>query len=248
MKGAALLLLAGAVALVSSPAVGREVWRSGDVALGFSGSLRTLARFTGGTDADDFARDVESSPLVCSQAATFANCRAFLEVGEEDVAQDLTRLRLRFDLDLHPGLSAVVTWDNELLFGNLDTLENALGQALADDSFLDLERDVDWLGFDADDPHRRWRTLLYRAYLRYESDRLELVVGRQRVAWGVGRLWNPIDRLNPIPPLSLQPDQSPGVDAVDVRFSFSGFTYLEAVWAGADPSDDQSWALRLHGM
>jgi hypothetical protein len=240
-----LLLVVGLGALAPRAAVAREVWSRGEASLEVTGSVRNLARFTQGTDAKGFA---EQGALCFLDAATFADCPAFGLVGDEDVGLDLTRLRTRFDLTFHPSLSAQVTYDHELRFGRLDTLEAELGQALASDRFLDLQWQVEGLGFGSDEPHRRWRHLLYRAYLHYESDQLEVVVGRQRIAWGVGRLWNPIDRLNPIPPLAIEPDQSPGIDAVDVRWVLSGFTYLEAVWAGGATSEEQSWATRLHGV
>jgi hypothetical protein len=38
------------------------------------------------------------------------------------------------------------------------------------------------------------------------------------------------------------------VDAVNARWRFSGFTYLQGVYAAAEDSDDQSYAVRLHGV
>jgi hypothetical protein len=75
-----------------------------------------------------------------------------------------------------------------------------------------------------------------------------VVVGRQRIAWGVGRLWNPIDRFNAIPPLAVQSDQSQGVDSIDARWSFDGFNFVEAVYAPGDGTDEARYALRLHGV
>jgi hypothetical protein len=231
--------------VVAGDAASRELFRQGDVALELTGTVRNLARFTRGTDAGDF---VEQGALCFLDAATFPDCPAFGLVGDEDLGVDLTRLRSQFDLTMTPRFSARVTYDHELRFGNLDTLEAELGEALASDTFLDLQWNVEGLGFGSDEAHRRWRHLLYRAYLRYESEHLDVTVGRQRIAWGVGRLWNPIDRLNPIPPLAIEADQSPGIDAVDVRLILSGFTYLEAVWAGGATSEEQAWAVRLHGV
>jgi hypothetical protein len=240
-----LLLVVGLGAVAPGAAVARELWSRGDASLEVTGSVRNLARFTKGTDAEDFVQ--QGAPCFLD-AATFPDCPAFGLVGDKDVGVDLTRLRTRFDLTMSPKLSARLTYDHELRFGTLDTLEAELGQALASDTFLDLQWQVEGLGFGSDEQHRRWRHLLYRAFLRYESDQLDVVVGRQRIAWGVGRLWNPIDRLNAIPPLAIEPDQSPGIDAVDVRWILSGFTYLEAVWAGGATSDEQAWATRLHGV
>jgi hypothetical protein len=163
------------------------------------------------------------------------------------VWQSLTRVRTRLDLRAGPRVSAVVTWDHELLAGILDTFEGELGGNLAPEQFFDLGGDVDLFGFREEGHRARWRHALYRAFLRVETDRVELVVGRQRIPWGVGRLWNPIDRFNAIPPLAIEGDQSPGVDAIDLKLRFSGFSYLELAWAPADGSDDLQ-AVRWHGV
>ena len=90
--------------------------------------------------------------------------------------------------------------------------------------------------------------MLYRGYLTAELGPVQAVIGRQRIAWGEGRLWNPIDRLNAIGPLAIQPDQSRGVDAIDLRWNFSGFDYLELVYAPERDPDDARYAARWHGV
>ncbi len=237
-----------ALALVAAdPAAARELWRRGDAALEVRGSVREVATLTHGTDASSFARR-SAADLSCALADRFPDCPAFAVVGDKDVWQSLTRLRIRIDARLNAQLSAVVTYDHEILGGILDTLGASLGASTAVERFLDLEWDLEILGFDdGPEDHRRWRHLLYRGYLRLETGRFEVVVGRQRIPWGVGRIWNPIDRFNFIPPLAVEGDQTPGVDAIDVRFNFSGFTYLEAVYTPNGSRDEAAYALRLHG-
>jgi hypothetical protein len=233
---AALLLGAG------GPAAGREVWRSGDVALDFSGSLREIATWTRGTDAEAFDDAAAAAAgATCLLAETFAECPAFALRGDRDVWQSLTRLRLSLEAALPARLSATLVYDQELLAGGLDTFERALaGEEL--DTFLGLE-DVIY-----DGSHVRWSQRVYRGFLRYDGEHVEATVGRQRIAWGVGRLWNPIDRFNAVPPLAIEGDQSPGVDALEGRWVFSGFTYLQAVYAPGTRSDDASYALRFAGV
>jgi hypothetical protein len=242
---AAALLFAG---LWAPPAAAVELWSRGEASLDFGGSVRELAVITRGTDADDFADaaggTLTAGSAVCLLAATFPDCPAFGEVGEVVVASSLTRLRLRFDLRVNAHWSAVAVYDNEIRAGRLDTLETAVREGIASESFLQAEDDI----HVGDEDHVRWHHLLYRGYLFFESERFEVALGRQRIAWGVGRLWNPIDRFNAIPPLSLQPDQSRGVDSVDARWLISGFTFLEAVFAPRREMKDSSYALRLHGV
>lgn len=239
---AALALLLGA-----GPAAGRELWRRGDASLTWTGSVRELAVVTRATDAERFYDEITGSPLTCITAQRFADCPAFRVVGDRDVWSSLTRIRTRLELRATPHWSATLAYDHELRFGILDTLEDSLGQGFERQPFLDLQDDVNAFGFHENSEHRRWRHLLYRASVQYESRHFEAVIGRQRIAWGVGRLWNPIDRFNAIGPLALEADQSPGVDAALLRWVFSGFSYLEAAWAPGSNREQARYALRLHG-
>ena len=36
-----------------------------------------------------------------------------------------------------------------------------------------------------------------RAHLKYRADSWSLTVGKQRIAWGTGYIWNPVDIFNP---------------------------------------------------
>ena len=92
------------------------------------------------------------------------------------------------------------------------------------------------------------RHRLYRGFIHYESEHFETTVGRQRIAWGVGRLWNPIDRFNAIGPLALEQDVTPGVDSVDARWVLSGFSYVQGVYAPGTASRNARYALRAHGV
>jgi hypothetical protein len=223
-----------------------ELWRRGDVALSLSGSVRERVVGTSGTDAERFAEAVGNSPS-CFVAAGFANCPAFRLVGERDVWQSLTRLRTHIDLRATRQVSATLVYDHELLMGVLDTLERDLGSELATEQFVSLDNGIKTFDLSGT-VEGRWRHLLYRAFLQYASSHVDVVLGRQRIAWGVGQLWNPIDRFNPIPPLAIEFDQSPGVDAIDVKWLLSGFTFVEAVYAPQDRARDGSYALRLHGI
>jgi hypothetical protein len=219
----------------------RELWRHDTLSIDLSGSLLEQVVLTQGTDVDDFL-ETSSGDLNCLFAATFADCQGFREVGEWFVPVSLTRVRTKLEIRLNEHWSAVAEYDHELLAGRLQGLGSELVGDIARSSFLGAEDTL------VSDDHTLWRHLLYRGFVQFESKHVEATVGRQRIPWGVGRLWNPIDRFNAIPPLALQPSQSAGVDAVDVRWLLSGFTFIEAVFAPGKIAEDRSYALRLHGV
>jgi hypothetical protein len=239
-----------ALALVSLQAQARDLVQHDAFSLEFSGSLRERLTFGHGTDVDRFQETAAAtlpSPA-CIEASLFADCPAFEVVNERDVWKTLTRLRTRFDLSAGDRVSGAIAYDHQLEFGILRTFEEALGRSLANENLFDLEDEIHWLGLREDSAHARWSHRIYRGYVRLEERRAELVLGRQRIPWGVGRLWNPIDRFNAIPPLAIEADESPGVDALDLKWRFSDFTFLELAWAPGERSDESSQALRLHGV
>jgi hypothetical protein len=232
--------------LAASAAEARELLRSGEASLSVTGSLRERLTATQGTDAERFASALEpGNPRfdpTCVPVQSFPDCSAWDAVGDRDVWTSLSRLRLRFDGRATEQLSAVLVYDFEGRIGRRETFGSPLSGDFESKQFLDLEDEIS----DRGDAH--WRQLLYRAYLFYETERLEITLGRQRIPWGVGRLWNPIDRFNAIGPLAIEPDQSQGVDAIQARWLFSGFTHLDAIYAFGYHADDRAYAARLGGV
>lgn len=68
-----------------------------------------------------------------------------------------------------------------------------------------------------------------RLYLRQNFSRASLILGRQRVSWGTGRIWNPTDLFNPINPASFGKIEKDGVDALSLRLYLGDFTDLTLV-------------------
>ncbi len=149
--------------------------------------------------------------------------------GENSLRQThgslLSRLRLRW---LQDGRwwSAQLAYDVESLYGGIvrDPLF-PLWKARPPSTYLDAESTI----YD----HVPWllRQRLYRGWLQFRHGDWQTTVGRQRIAWGVGHLWNPTDRFNPVQPLALEPEEKTGVDAWQGRWNYSGFGNVQAVFA-----------------
>ncbi len=84
----------------------------------------------------------------------------------------------------------------------------------------------------------------YRAWIGVEDDRGVLRAGRQRIAWGSGKLWNPTDVLNPYDPTTVERDERRGVDALYARAGVGALGQAELVWAPHDSWIDHSLLAR----
>jgi hypothetical protein len=218
--------------------------------LELSGSVREVLTTTNGTSEDAFAAPFDpSSPEydpACRDVALFPSCAAFEAVGDKDVWTSLTRARVQLDGRAGRHWSASLAYDHEWRAGTLDTFEGAFTRDA--ETLLDLDDEIELFGLEPHGDHFRWRHRLYRGWLRYEGSQLQIGVGRQRFAWGTGRLWNPIDRLSAIGPLAIEGDEFAGIDAVELRWMWSGFDYLQLVAAPGERARDSRYALRAHGV
>ncbi len=138
---------------------------------------------------------------------------------------DLNRLRLKWTWTA--GLfSAHIAYDHEFFGGGL----------VASPEFRAASRVPEPTFADADAVILRrgrifWRHRLYRAWLNLDTRFLQVKIGRQRVAWGSGRLWNPTDRFNPVDPTALEPDEKTGVDSLFSELRYSNTGALQGVVA-----------------
>ena len=57
-----------------------------------------------------------------------------------------------------------------------------------------------------------------------------LVIGRQRISWGTGRVWNPTDIFNPINPANFGKIEKDGSDAASMKFDLGQLTNLQIVY------------------
>ena len=73
------------------------------------------------------------------------------------------------------------------------------------------------------------RHFIDRLYYKFQFGNTEWSIGRQRVAWGTGRIWNPTDLFNPINPVDISKVEKDGVDAVSGKVFLGDFTDLTLI-------------------
>lgn len=182
-----------------------------------------------------------AQPLELSGSLKSLFLRSRASTGE-DYALSLNRLRVEAKGDLAPGLSLDLHYDNELLLGTyLDTGEF---RALKDLSQRQYWRaDANYL--ERGDVYGRHR--LYRAALTLTRGDVDLKLGRQRIAWGTGRFWSPLDILNPVSPLALEREERVGLDAALLEAKLGPLSRASLVYAPATDRGSPSRALQWHG-
>lgn len=145
---------------------------------------------------------------------------------QEPYTVDASRLRLEWKGQVRPELGIEVQYDNEVLLGDyVRTRQFERESRLPRRTYWDLE-DVYARGGSAVGRHR-----LRRAAVTVTRGATEVRAGRQRVAWGTGRFWSPLDLLNPVNPTALEPGEREGADAILVEHKRSAIARWSFVYA-----------------
>lgn len=145
--------------------------------------------------------------------------------GEQHYTVDVNRLRLEWKGQLRPSVGIEVQYDNEVLLGNYVATREFQLQSEARRTYWDLESAYARQG-EALGRHR-----IRRAAVTLSRGATDLRIGRQRVAWGTGRFWSPLDLLNPVSPTALEPGERDGVDALLLEHKRSAVSRVSFAYA-----------------
>jgi|Deesub1362B_J571_1020462.scaffolds.fasta_scaffold03899_4 hypothetical protein len=94
---------------------------------------------------------------------------------------------------------------------------------------------------------KKWRISHFvdRLYFRQDFSFGNLIIGRQRISFGTGRIWNPTDFFNPINPADFQKIEKDGADAASLKIYLGNFTDLQLVYNPENRWKEHNWALRF---
>lgn len=154
---------------------------------------------------------------------------------------DLNRLRLGLKGPLAPSLRIDIQYDNEALLGSyLRTTQFQQQKDQPPPQYWSAQSNT------VERPSLYGVHRLYRAQLQLAIGDTDLRIGRQRIAWGTGRFWSPLDLLNPFSPVALEREERLGVDALLVEHKFGPVSRLSAVYAPSHVAGEDSRALQWH--
>lgn len=139
---------------------------------------------------------------------------------------DLNRLRLEFKGKFNDSTRFNLAYDNEIFLGNyLETGQFAAQKNMTTDNYFNLNQ----VYLDNNSVFARHR--LYRAYIDKRLRQVDLRIGRQRVAWGSGLFWSPVDIINRFDSTQIERDERPGVDSVLADWDYGQLSRLSLVYA-----------------
>lgn len=166
-----------------------------------------------------------------STGRTLAEDREFLASQE--------RVALEANLEVHRHLRLKVEYRVEALASLRGAADLSQLRQRSRQNVLDLD------GVLVDERDFFMHHFLHRAVASLDVAPMRVAIGRQRIAWGTGKLWSPTDLFNPINPLSLERGERQGADAALVALALGPQTDVTAVYAPL-PNGAVRKAARVH--
>jgi len=164
--------------------------------------------------------DAEADEKDLSLSGSYRNIYIYSRtfVDKDRYYLDSNRLRIEAKGDLSANFSYNIQYDNHLLFGDyLSTSEFEALEAAADSmpsgQYWNLDHEI------KRDDELIWDHSIYRGYALMRHADIDLTLGRQRVPWGKGWFWSPLDMFNPVSPTAIERDERHGVDAALLTIS-----------------------------
>jgi len=140
----------------------------------------------------------------------------------------LTRVRLSPEVRLNPNIILYCDMDNEFTVSNYadsQTFDNGWLPPNYNDMY-----DASAENHVAGDLFHRLN--LHRLYAKLVSGNFTVTAGRQQIRFGSGRLWNPLDILNPVSPTFVEgAEDQKGTDALKIEYYPGEFTEIALVYA-----------------
>lgn len=160
----------------------------------------------------------------------------------ESFTLDINRLRLALNGSIAAQVRLDLQYDNEVLLGSfLRTSQFREAKDVPPPQYWRLEANY------RERPGLYGLHRLYRASVNVSAGDTDVRLGRQRVAWGTGRFWSPLDVLNPLNPTALEREERMGVDAVLLERKFGPVSRASFVHAPSRSAGGASTALQWHG-
>ena len=94
----------------------------------------------------------------------------------------------------------------------------------SDNGYFDLSH------YFVNQPKFKIHSMIDRMWLKYQSDKIEISAGRQRVNWGINSIWNSNDLFNAYNFIDFDYIERPGSDVIRFQYSGDNLSSLDIVY------------------
>ena len=169
---------------------------------------------------------------------TFSSDKTSSFFPRENQLLNLTRLRLKPQIFLWSGARINIEYEMDALLAK-DINNSEINQVTVNRQLINMKWNI------ASGNKYQLSHYIDRLYFRQGFDWGNIIVGRQRISWGTGRIWNPTDLFNPLNPADFSKIEKDGADALSMTYYLGNFTDLNIVYNPQDKFKENNAAFRF---
>jgi len=162
----------------------------------------------------------------------------FVQKIDSNASANLIHNRLNFKFNIAPKFSGRLEIRNRIFYGEQIEQTPNFGNIINQDNgyFRLSHLWVNENSFVA-------QSTIDRMLVKYSDDKWNIIIGRQRINWGVNNVWNPNDIFNAYNLLEFDYEERPGSDAIRIQHNLKNDATLEFAYSPSKRSDEQVAAL-----
>lgn len=162
----------------------------------------------------------------------------FVQKIDSNATTNLIHNRLNFKFNIANKFSARLEIRNRIFYGEQIEQTPNFGDLInQDNGYFDLSHLwVNEESFVA-------QSTIDRMLLQYSDEKWEVIIGRQRINWGINNVWNPNDLFNAFNLLEFDYEERPGSDAVRIQHNLKNNASFELAYSPSKNSEEQIAAL-----
>ncbi len=162
----------------------------------------------------------------------------FVQKIDSNASANLIHNRLNFKFNIANKFSARLEVRNRIFYGEQIEQTPNFGDLInQDNGFFDLSHL--WVNEDSFVA----QSTIDRILLQYSDEKWEVIIGRQRINWGINNVWNPNDLFNAFNLLEFDYEERPGSDAVRIQHNLQHNASFELAYKASKNSEEQIAAL-----
>ncbi|MCF8303565.1 MAG: hypothetical protein K9I94_09860 [Bacteroidales bacterium] len=166
-----------------------------------------------GASAQEAPKKLSLHGYIKDMQTLWVNENAQALLGDEWITETLLHNRLNFKWYTSSSVTTVVEARNRFIYGEfVENFPDYASYIDTDYGYFDLSTNL------MNEKNYLFHTMIDRAYVDYVQGDWQLTVGRQRVNWGIGLVWNPNDVFNTFSYFDFDYEERPGTDAIKVTY------------------------------
>jgi hypothetical protein len=163
----------------------------------------------------------------------------FVQKIDSNASTNLIHNRLNFKFNIAPKFSGRLEVRNRIFYGEQIEQTPNFGDLInQDNGYFHLSHL--WVNEDSFVA----QSLIDRMLLQYSDEKWEVIIGRQRINWGINNVWNPNDLFNAFNLLEFDYEERPGSDAIRIQHNLKNNASFELAYTPGKNSDEQIAALQ----